>query len=283
MSIACPQYDPPSRPISPARLQANRRNARKSTGPRTPEGKARSAQNARKHWGRPPHSPRPHPAGICSDDPYVRGEDAGTFAMHAQEMYEALLPLTLLQKQEFPQMVALQWSILRAIDTEREIIEALAEADEPPCRTIARAFLASPNNNPIAAHARYVRAQNRDFWRRLREYDQAAQRPQPVDPREQWEWEQLQRERQRAQAKAATVPQEDRPGQGETEFKRTQTNPNEPLENGDMGSESAIAGLPTAKTNPRGGSGVKQRGQRGPIRLCDPPVPQDQSRITAGT
>lgn len=31
------------------RVLANRRNARQSTGPRTPGGKARSAQNARKH------------------------------------------------------------------------------------------------------------------------------------------------------------------------------------------------------------------------------------------
>ena len=31
------------------RIAANRHNAQKSTGPRTPEGKARSSQNARKH------------------------------------------------------------------------------------------------------------------------------------------------------------------------------------------------------------------------------------------
>lgn len=37
------------RPPSPAQLAANRANARKSTGPRTAEGKAHSAQNARKH------------------------------------------------------------------------------------------------------------------------------------------------------------------------------------------------------------------------------------------
>jgi hypothetical protein len=37
------------KPISEKQRAANRANAQRSTGPRTPEGKARSAQNARKH------------------------------------------------------------------------------------------------------------------------------------------------------------------------------------------------------------------------------------------
>jgi hypothetical protein len=37
------------RPISERRLAANRENARKSTGPRTEAGKARSARNAVRH------------------------------------------------------------------------------------------------------------------------------------------------------------------------------------------------------------------------------------------
>ena len=36
-------------PVSEKQLAANRANAARSTGPRTPQGKARSAQNARKH------------------------------------------------------------------------------------------------------------------------------------------------------------------------------------------------------------------------------------------
>ena len=36
-------------PLSEARQSANSANASLSTGPRTPEGKARASQNARKH------------------------------------------------------------------------------------------------------------------------------------------------------------------------------------------------------------------------------------------
>lgn len=39
----------PSQPVSEKQIAANRINASQSTGPRTPGGKARSAQNARKH------------------------------------------------------------------------------------------------------------------------------------------------------------------------------------------------------------------------------------------
>ena len=39
----------PTNNISPRRLAANRANAARSTGPRSPQGKARSSQNSRKH------------------------------------------------------------------------------------------------------------------------------------------------------------------------------------------------------------------------------------------
>ena len=37
------------KPVSNRQLAANRANAAQSTGPRSPEGKSRSAQNSRKH------------------------------------------------------------------------------------------------------------------------------------------------------------------------------------------------------------------------------------------
>jgi hypothetical protein len=44
-----PRGQSPKPTLSAVRLAANRQNARKSTGPRTPEGKARSSRHATKH------------------------------------------------------------------------------------------------------------------------------------------------------------------------------------------------------------------------------------------
>src|ERR1700738_3796117 len=43
------------KPVSEKQFAANRANASHSTGPRTPDGKARSAQNSRKHGFTAPH------------------------------------------------------------------------------------------------------------------------------------------------------------------------------------------------------------------------------------
>jgi hypothetical protein len=51
---------------SDAQVSSNRKNARKSTGPKTEEGKARSSQNARKH-------------GLYAQPPIVPGEEASAY------------------------------------------------------------------------------------------------------------------------------------------------------------------------------------------------------------
>ena len=58
---------PPSEPakaVSPEKLAANRANAQHSTGPKTPEGKAKSSQNSRKHGF---FARQPLPAGEYGD------------------------------------------------------------------------------------------------------------------------------------------------------------------------------------------------------------------------
>src|ERR1039458_2733594 len=47
--VAGSQNSQPQKPISEARLRANRQNSKKSTGPKTPRGKQYSRRNAVKH------------------------------------------------------------------------------------------------------------------------------------------------------------------------------------------------------------------------------------------
>jgi hypothetical protein len=65
-------------PTSPNRVAANQSNARKSTGPRTPEGKTRSAQNARKH----PFNPDPFTIVRIEDRPQIAALVADAMATY---------------------------------------------------------------------------------------------------------------------------------------------------------------------------------------------------------
>jgi hypothetical protein len=62
-----------------AQQQANKENAKHSTGPRTEEGKQRSSQNALKH-------------GFCAKDPLIRGEDPDDYYRHSAELELSLSP-----------------------------------------------------------------------------------------------------------------------------------------------------------------------------------------------
>ena len=64
-----------------AKMMANRRNAAKSTGPRTPEGKAASSQNRLAH-------------GLCSSALLVRGESQEQFDALRAEVIAAYQPAT---------------------------------------------------------------------------------------------------------------------------------------------------------------------------------------------
>src|SRR5258708_6677012 len=63
--------------VSEARIQANRRNAQRSTGPKTEEGKQRSSPNALKH-------------GLCAS--VVVAEDARLVQQRASDWFDALKP-----------------------------------------------------------------------------------------------------------------------------------------------------------------------------------------------
>jgi hypothetical protein len=98
-------------PVSNARAAASRQNGAKSRGPRTEEGKARSAQNALKH-------------GLRAQKYLVLPEeDAGEFAALEAALLEELAPVGVLQTMLARRVAVAAWRLARADRLEVEVLE----------------------------------------------------------------------------------------------------------------------------------------------------------------
>ena len=95
--------------LSPARAAASRINGAKSRGPTTPEGKARSAQNALKHGLR------------AQKHVLLPGEDAAAFEALEAALMEELAPEGALQTVLARRVVAASWRLERAERIEAEL------------------------------------------------------------------------------------------------------------------------------------------------------------------
>jgi hypothetical protein len=94
-----------------ARAEASRRNGAKSKGPKTPEGKACSAQNALKHGLR------------AQKHVVLPGESAAEFAALEAALMEELAPEGALQSVLAQRVVAAAWRLSRAERLEAELFE----------------------------------------------------------------------------------------------------------------------------------------------------------------
>lgn len=95
--------------ISSKQLAANRNNALKSTGPKTPEGKAASKMNALKH-------------GICSREVLVHGVNITESRRELESLYERfwedLNPVGPMEEVLVDEIVTAYWRKLRALKAE---------------------------------------------------------------------------------------------------------------------------------------------------------------------
>jgi hypothetical protein len=98
-----------------ARAEASRRNGAKSKGPKTPEGKARSAQNALKHGLR---------AQKCVVLP---GERESAFAAFEAALLEELAPQGALQSVLAHRVVAASWRLARSERLEAELFARMMD------------------------------------------------------------------------------------------------------------------------------------------------------------
>ncbi len=99
---------------SEAQIQANRANAQKSTGPRTPEGKAVASQNAVTH-------------GFLARETVIPGEDAGEFALYRDWKLRDLAPVGDAELDMAERIVGLSWRLRRAERLQTEAFDALYE------------------------------------------------------------------------------------------------------------------------------------------------------------
>lgn len=94
---------------SEKQIEANRRNALKSTGPQTPEGKAKVAQNAVKH-------------GLLAEHILIRDESQEDFDAFRDAMIEHLAPDGPVEILLVERVVSAAWRLRRTVRLERDVI-----------------------------------------------------------------------------------------------------------------------------------------------------------------
>jgi hypothetical protein len=104
-------------PLSPARQFANASNAQRSTGPRTPDGKSRSAQNARKH-------------GLTALRLLIGPEDREEFDQLLAGCQADIAPQGALQQTLFDELVAAAWNLRRIRVMEAELYSRAATCSD---------------------------------------------------------------------------------------------------------------------------------------------------------
>ncbi len=98
--------------------ERNRRNARRSTGPRTPAGKAISRRNSLRH-------------GLCANPAAGVVEDGGQFELLYAELTQAIPPRNILEEQLVHQIAVSLWRRQRATRIDAAISGIAVEAVQP--------------------------------------------------------------------------------------------------------------------------------------------------------
>jgi hypothetical protein len=102
---------------SPARLAANAANAQHSTGPRTPEGQARSSQNARTH-------------GLTARDVIIAPDEHEEFEQFLNDYQTGIKPQDAIQRTLFDELVAAAWNLRRVRRLEVQLWSDIVLNDE---------------------------------------------------------------------------------------------------------------------------------------------------------
>jgi hypothetical protein len=151
------------------RAAINRRNAAKSTGPRSTDGKRRSSQNALKH-------------GLRAESPLPPCEDLPAFSVFRSHLEQELAPATFTQRELFDQIISVMWRLRRLPEAQAhlfipELDKAADNENLSPAEVMARRFSDDASNGFILL-GRYERTLQNALLRMLRQYDQLSERSQ---------------------------------------------------------------------------------------------------------
>jgi hypothetical protein len=146
--------------LSDKKLAANRANAQRSTGPRTIEGKARSALNATTHAGFAAATLLPH-------------EDPDPFCRFRKAWVKTYSPQTLPELYLIDRAISLAWRLrrLQAADTDLHCVHS----ERTPAENLARAYCVDADNSSNNQFDRLMRAEDRlqgMLHRTLRQFHQ---------------------------------------------------------------------------------------------------------------
>jgi len=98
--------------LTEAQIIANRLNAQKSTGPRTPEGKAVVSQNSIKH-------------GLLAEQDVIASESEADFNLYRRQLLDELNPVSPMESVLAERIVTLSWRLKRAGRFQNQAIDVL--------------------------------------------------------------------------------------------------------------------------------------------------------------
>ena len=119
---------------TPAQIAANRRNARRSTGPTTRQGKATAAQNARRH-------------GLLAQVVTLPDEDPARFTTFHERMTTELAPVGPLEEFLVERIVAAAWRLGRVVRLEAGVL-AVRTQEAETARTTTDRHTPRPSSRP---------------------------------------------------------------------------------------------------------------------------------------
>jgi len=108
-----------------AQTKANQKNAQKSTGPQTDEGKATVSQNAVKH-------------GLFAAEAVIKGEDPAEYQAYHDQFLAELYPVGAVETMLADRFVSLAWRLKRAERMQNQAIDSMIESqiDNPLAKSL---------------------------------------------------------------------------------------------------------------------------------------------------